>query len=459
VVASAAAPAAASSAPADGGWDDDDDKTQIYDKDTQAAAQSLLQPAAPTLSGRPPPPMSRPPGAMLSPTTLSISGRTTAPPSPHEASFSLPPPPRSSSKVLPYLLAVAGAAVVGLLVLLILPKKGALTVTVAGGPGNKPLAAVEVIVDDRLRCEESPCELTGLKPGTHYVEVRAAGYQTTAKSAVAIVGAQTAVHNVQMIRAGTGIKVFGEGPGLKLSVDGQELGPLPQELRQMEPGEYVIQVSGGPRYDVFQQRIEVGPDHMTPIGPIKLKVIKGLATIKAGANAEGAEVMLRVGNSRRMLPALPVRLEVETKRAHVLVAKRKGYATFEEPIKFEDGQAETTITIDLSERREVGAKRRSRPTPPSTRPSNEPAPEPATETAAEEAPATAPSAITNARLTLTSSPPSNVVLDGKPLGHTPHRDVEVSPGEHRVIFIHGPERKAKTVQVAPGSSKTVSVSF
>ena len=40
-LASAAAPAAAG-ANGDVGWDDDDDKTQVYDKDTQAAAQSLL---------------------------------------------------------------------------------------------------------------------------------------------------------------------------------------------------------------------------------------------------------------------------------------------------------------------------------------------------------------------------------------------------------------------------------
>ncbi len=456
-VASAAVPAAAGANGGDVGWDDDDDKTQVYDKDTQAAAQSLLQPALPGLPGRPPPPMSRPPGAIMPPGMLppgaAFAPRTTVPPMLQDASYALPVPAAPSQR-LPYLFAAIGAILVAALFWVLLPKKGGLTVTVAGGPGNKELAAVEVIVDNKVRCRASPCELPSLKSGTHYVEVRAAGYQATAKSAVAIVGGQTAVHNVQLIRAGTGIKVFGEGSGLTLLVDGKEFGPLPQELREMEPGEHVIQVSGGNRYEIFTQRIIVDPDRMTPIGPIRLKVTKGLATIRAGQGAEDAEVILKVGDSRRVLPGLPVRLEVETDRPHVLIAKRKGFAPFEQPILFDDGQAEKTIEIALTERpaEDPGVRRR--------RPASGGAPVGTRAEAAEpEEAAAEPEPVGNATIHLTSTPPSNVLLDGKPLGTTPLRDISVEPGTHRVIFIHGPERKPKTVEAAPGSSQTVSVSF
>ena len=443
-LASVAAPAAAGAANGDVGWDDDDDKTQVYDKDTQAAAQSLLQPALPGIVGRPPPPMSRPPGAILPPGVLppgaAFVPRSTIPPTPQDATYALPAPPAPSQR-LPYLFAALSAVLVAALFWVLLPKKGGLTVTVAGGPGNKELAAVEVIVDNKVRCRASPCELPSLKQGTHYVEVRAAGYQATAKSAVAIVGGQTAVHNVQLIRAGTGIKVFGEGSGLNLLVDGKEFGPLPQELREMEPGEHVIQVAGGPRYEVFTQRIIVDPDRMTPIGPIRLKVVKGLATIRAGHGAEqDTEVTLKVGDSRRVLPALPVRLEVETERPHILIAKRKGYGTFEEPIAFDDGQAEKTIEITLTEK---PAERRRVPAPGE----------------GVEGEAAAAEPVGQATLQLTSTPPSNVLLDGKPLGTTPLRDVAVEPGAHRVIFIYGAERKPKSVEVAPGSNQTVSVNF
>jgi len=380
-----------------------------------------------------------------------FGARITSPPSPQDATFSLPPQPAPTPRLF-WALAVAGALVAALLVYFALPKKGALTVTVAGGPGNKELSSVEVVLDNKLRCKTSPCEIASLKQGTHYVEVRAAGYQATAKSAVAIVGGQTAVHNVQLIRAGTGIKVFGEGTGLTLLVDGKEFGPLPQELREMEPNEHVIQVNGGPRYEVFQQRIVVDPDRMTPIGPIRLKVIKGLATIRAGEGAEDAEVTLKVGDSRRVLPPLPVRLEVETDRPHVLIARRKGFVSFEEPIVFEDGQAEKTIEITLTRGEDSAAARRRRtPAAGGVRPEGDSPelnePEPAT-------PAPA-----SAKLTITSSPPSNVLLDGKPLGTTPLRDISVEPGSHRVIFIHGAERKSKVVNAEAGSNPTISETF
>jgi hypothetical protein len=62
-------------------------------------------------------------------------------------------------------------------------------------------------------------------------------------------------------------------------------------------------------------------------------------------------------------------------------------------------------------------------------------------------------------LSISSSPPCNVVLDGRPLGRTPH-EVSVSPGAHSVVFIH-PEkgRKALRVQTTPGKTAVASVTF
>ena len=64
-----------------------------------------------------------------------------------------------------------------------------------------------------------------------------------------------------------------------------------------------------------------------------------------------------------------------------------------------------------------------------------------------------------AMLNLSSTPPSNVLLDGKPLGSTPLSGVEVTPGPHRVIFISGSERKPKSVTAVAGKTKSVSVKF
>jgi serine/threonine-protein kinase len=159
------------------------------------------------------------------------------------------------------------------------------------------------------------------------------------------------------------------------------------------------------------------------------------------------------------LPALPVRLEVETDKPHILTARRKGYELFEEEITFEDGQAQKTIEITLTERPTEEPERRRRSMPRASRPSPSPAPSSERNPASEKADTAAPQPARRATLTLTSTPPANVVLDGKPLGATPRTNITVEPGTHRVIFIHGASRKIETVEATPGSNQTVSVNF
>jgi hypothetical protein len=61
--------------------------------------------------------------------------------------------------------------------------------------------------------------------------------------------------------------------------------------------------------------------------------------------------------------------------------------------------------------------------------------------------------------TFTATPDASVLLDGEPLGSTPLYDVPVPPGSHRVIFIHGAQRKAMLVVAVSGQSKQVAASF
>ena len=133
----------------------------------------------------------------------------------------------------------------------------------------------------------------------------------------------------------------------------------------------------------------------------------------------------------------------------MLIARRKGFATFEQPIVFDDGQAEKTIEITLSQR---GADPKPRRVLPGSGALSEGETADTTEPEGAAVPGTA-------KLTLTSTPPCNVLLDGKPLGTTPLRDIAVEPGEHRVIFIHGAERKPKNFKAEAGTSTTISENF
>ena len=355
----------------------------------------------------------------------------------------------------------AGAAAYALM-----PKKGSLVVSVSG-PGGKAIDGVQVYVDGSQRCDASPCQVTDLPRGVHFVKVAAAGYTTTAPKAVKINAGEESAENAELARGseGSGLKVIAEGAGLKLSVDGKDYGPLPQELKDLAPGDHTVKIDGGERYESVEKHVTVEADKLTTLEP-KLKVKKGLATIKAGSNADGAKVLLVSGSERRPVPSLPLRVDITSDKPYSIVASKKGFSDFKQNIEFEDGQAERTFVVELG-----GSSTAAEPTPAAPEKEEKPTPEtpsstkhtpttstkPATPVAVVEKPA-APSG--KGTLNINSIPVSNVILDGKPLGQTPKVGVSVSPGAHTVIFVH-PEhgRKAKSVTVEAGKTAAAIVRF
>jgi serine/threonine-protein kinase len=453
-------------------WDDEDEKTAIFDKQgEQDAAQALLRsgppaPAAGAPSSRlgsggamlasasggaaaPPPSMPRPPG----PPSMPIPQQSMPAPMPAPAQFTtMPAQPQPSGGVgRVVLMAMAALLAVGLVAALVvyfaLPQQGSIVVTVAG-PGNKSVDAVQVFVDGAKKCDTSPCRVSDLGPGTHMVKVTAAGYQATADQAVKVDGGEEAVLNVTLARAsdGTGIRVPSVSAGLvKLYVDGKEIGPLPQELKELAPGEHVVKIAGD-RYEPYEKRITLASDEMLSI-EAKLKVVKGLATIKAGDGATGARVLLVSGNERRPIPKLPIKIDITTDKPWNIVATRNGYEDFKKPIVFEDGQAEATFVVEMYEKGKTPPPKPigKAPTGVGKGPDKPDKPEPAAG---------------GGTLNINSIPVSNVILDGRPLGTTPKTGISVPAGNHTVVFVHAEHgRKVRSVNVPAGGSATAAVRF
>lgn len=439
-------------------WDDEDEQTAIYDRSSgDDGARSLLEPSArpapPPAAGRVPsiPPPSRVPAVSARPVNR-------PPPGPQQAALppivAAPPPDlaRRGGHTSLYL-AIGVAAVVAVALLFFLfPRSGALVITVSG-PGNKPLDAVDILVNNDKKCSSSPCAIEGLKPDTYTVRAHAAGYQPMADIAVVVSSGGKAVQNLSLVRAsGTGLKVLGEGSGLKLFVDGREVGLLPQEIKDMEPGDHVIRVAGNERFEPFEKHVTIEPEQMQTIGPLKLRVLKGLATISPGPHASGAKVILISGSDRRTLPRLPITLDIPTNEQHTIVATKHGYSQLKLPIQFDDGQVEKTFEVELDEGSASSGSVRtvsaSSPSAPAAPRSSQPA------SNAESA-----SSSGGATLNINSIPPSTVVLDGRPLGPTPKIGVKVTAGSHTVVFINGSERKISSVTVGAGQTKAVGMKF
>jgi serine/threonine-protein kinase len=353
-----------------------------------------------------------------------------------------------------YLVGAALGIVVASLVLYFSMRSGTLLVAVSG-PNGHPIDSLEVYVDGTKQCEASPCLVKGLSSGAHLVRAAAKGYEETAEQAVAVEAGQQAAQTISLspTGAGTGVRVSALGSGLKLFVDGQEYGELPQTAKGLAPGSHTLRVAGSDRYQPWEEQVTLDEGEVKNIGPLRLKVLKGLATFKAGAGADGARVLL----DGRMLPELPATIEVPAGKQLTLVATKAGYSTYKRTISFNDGVAEKTFEITMVEgNEEPGAA--AQPLAAAPAPHAATAPHHAAAVALKEtkaAPAAEPAAKGKATLNLNSIPVSNVILNGRPLGPTPKIGVQVPPGPQTVVFVH-PDlgRKVMSGTVAAGETKT-----
>ncbi|MGE5786917.1 MAG: protein kinase domain-containing protein [Myxococcales bacterium] len=371
------------------------------------------------------------------------------------------------------------------------PQESNIAVTVAG-PGLIPIEDVEVFVDGKKRCNTSPCS-TPVGPGTHLVTVNARGYVAISPQAVA---AGTPLNLVLTPVSNIGsLQVTGGSAAITLFLDGREVGTLPVELLEVTAGTHHLRMESGGRFEAYEQSVLVTPDQLTTIGPIRLKVRKGTATIIAGANAEHARLQLISGSARRQLTTLPHVLELDTSKPYTIVATKRGFHSTVIPVAFEDGIDRKEFVVALrrfgesaiarenaSSQQSEAAKQLADNTAtgvPETRS------EPSHSTLAAESSPSAEGGVQSdvlgasslaqhggditgsdapaaglGMISINSIPRSNVLLDGRPLGATPRAEVAVSPGDHVVTFVH-PEygRKQVVVRAIAGEAIVTSVHF
>jgi serine/threonine protein kinase len=339
-------------------------------------------------------------------------------------------------------------------VFLAMPRTGKLVVNVADAKGA-PADRVEVFVDGKKQCDTSPCTVDQLSAGEHQIKVIATGADPLTKTAtVESRGSVTADFTLPALAAkgGTGLRVSGNQPGVKLFIDGREIGALPQEVKDLTPGDHKIRVAGSERYAALEKNVIIGKDEMQDLGPMTLKVVKGKITVQL--QTPGAKVYLVSGGERKEVTPLPLSIDpIDPAKSWAIEASKAGFSDFKQAITFDDGQAEKTINVTLDSKTAAATTAATPATPgPQTAPAT-PTPQPATQPTTPK-PAPAEVATGEAFLNINSIPASSVVLDGKPLGPTPQLKVKVSPGTHSVLFVNAEQGLKKSVQVSVGSGET-----
>jgi len=337
------------------------------------------------------------------------------------------------------------------------PSTGDLAVSVSG-PGGKAVSGVTVIVDGAEACQDSVCKVTDLEKGSHKVSARAPGYDESAPKLVSVQAGEEAVINLELVSstAGTGLDVDLKAPGMTLTLDGKEIGELPQKVMDLTPGSHKVELSGNKLFKAFSESVTLEAGKVLDFEP-KLELEQGQLTISLGDNADGAKILLEGGGKTFALhkKKLPLTINIPADQTFSLTATRDGYDDFEREIKFSVEEPQKSIEISLSEEDEGDDDSSSSSSSRVATSSGT-----STRSSSSSSSSSSRASAGQGMLNINSIPVSSVILDGRPIGSTPKLGLKVAAGSHTVVFVHPQHgRKTSSVNVAPGGTATAAVRF
>jgi len=302
------------------------------------------------------------------------------------------------------LAALAAGATVALGAFALLPSTGHLLVTVAG-PQDGVVPGAAVFVDGERACAPAPCRVT-IPSGPHTISVGAPSYRRAAeKSLVVGRGSEEALHFTMHPDDRAALEVRVPAEGFRVYLDGKERGAAPTILRGLTPGEHTLQVSGHPRYAPFEQKVMLTADRLLVLAP---------SLVPAASTTE-----LEPGPATDAVPVRELRARGTEDRPSAPSSPPAPTSVVPQPVV-----AAPVIPAPVDLDRVPGEVARA-----------------------------------SGKLSISSTPACNVVLDGRPLGPTPH-EVTVSAGSHSVVFIHPSKgRKAMRVEAVPGKTAVAAMSF
>jgi hypothetical protein len=120
------------------------------------------------------------------------------------------------------------------------------------------VANAEVYIDGNKHPDTTPVVISDLVEGLHVIEVRKAPAVPWKQTVSVNSGRQTRVRAELAATAHpTGvIRVLCDAPGARAVLDGVDLGPVPVDIKDIKPGEHILQVKA-PKFQTGEQRVTV----------------------------------------------------------------------------------------------------------------------------------------------------------------------------------------------------------
>lgn len=267
--------------------------------------------------------------------------------------------------------------------------------------------------------------------------------RTMLAAAAAVVGLGALVMLLRPSSGSMVLTIGGPGgaavQGISVKIDGTErCSATPCQIEDLKPGEHVITATASGITGTTEETVRVERGEQT------------------------AHHVALKGERVRPAEAAPVAEEKPAPEP----PKEEPKLAAAEPAKVVEAPKEEPARVKEEPKREVAAPvakaaRNSRPAPVAQKPAPAVA-SPVKAAAVAPAPKPAPVAAAGggATLDLSSMPRAAVVVNGRPMGMTPLKGVQVQPGRQTIVFVH-PDlgRKVASANLAPGARTTVGVKF
>ncbi|HWN67692.1 MAG TPA: PEGA domain-containing protein [Haliangium sp.] len=250
------------------------------------------------------------------------------------------------------------------------------------------VAGAEVYVDGQRHADLTPTLISGLVEGTHMIEVRK-DPALPWKQPVTVIADQTVKVKGELAATmkppGGTVRVISNAVGARVFLDGFDMGPAPLDLKDVQPGEHVVEVKAEgylPREDRVTVNAGTANVLKLDLQPQPQAAARETGKLKVVSPVPEAAIFIdgeRIGTAPQEKDLPP--------GEHFVVVTKPGYKKFEEKVELDVGQT-MTVSAELAA---VGALR-----------------------------------------VLSTPPGADVLVDGQVIGQTPLNQDDIDVGEHVV---------------------------
>jgi serine/threonine-protein kinase len=236
-------------------------------------------------------------------------------------------------------------------------------------------------------------------------------------------------------------------------VDDRRVGKLPQTVSGLAAGKHWLKLDPEDGSPPIEKSVSVQAGQLLDVDPRATRRDKVMVTIQLSPDSEGASVTF----DDAFLLDFPAELELDPRSTHTLTATKPGYEDFTLRLDLAD-ETQKLIQVALTPLEGASARPRARAKPSAASAAQAAARKSATPVSK---PASSPADATQGLLNISSVPPSQIILNGRPLGSTPKTAVVV-PGDslQTIVFVHPKMGRRRAQKFVPaGKERTVSIRF